>query len=77
VLIGNGGANTVDFVPEKVDPTVTLNYPTTAVKASDVKAGYVLFTVDETRRTITAVQKGWNEKIGAWEIGDAFTTQIR
>ena len=27
VLIGNGGANPVDFEPKKVDPTVTLNYP--------------------------------------------------
>jgi hypothetical protein len=77
VLIGNGGANTVDFIPKKVDPTVILNYPTTVMKASDVKAGYVLFTVDETTRTITAVQKGWNEKTSAWETGDAFTTQIR
>ena len=77
VLIGNGGANTVDFNPEKVDPTVTLNYPPGPMKASDVKAGYVLFTVDETARTITAVQKLWNEKTSAWETGDAFTTHVQ
>jgi hypothetical protein len=77
VLVGNGGANMVDFTPEKVDPTVTLNYPTAVVKASEVKAGYVLFTVDETRRTVTAVQKLWNERTNAWETGDAFTTQVK
>jgi len=77
VLVGNSGANLVDFVPEKVDPAVMLNYPTHAVKASDVKSGYVLFTVDEAARTITAVQKLWDEKIGMWETGDAFTTRVR
>ena len=74
VLIGNGGANPVDFDPKKVDPTVTLNYPLGFRKASEVKTGYLLFTVDETAHTITAVQKLWNERTGAWETGDAFTT---
>jgi hypothetical protein len=46
VLIGNGGANTIDFDPKKVDSAVTLNYPVGPMKASDVKTGYVLFTVD-------------------------------
>jgi hypothetical protein len=77
VLIGNGGANTVDFTPEKVDPSVTLNYPLTAMKAPDVKAGYVFFTVDEATRTVTGVQKLWNEKTSAWETGDTFTTQVK
>lgn len=77
VLIGNGGANAADFIPKKVDPTVTLNYPTTAVKASDMKTGYVLFTVNETAYTVTAVQKLWNERTGAWETGDAFTTRVK
>jgi hypothetical protein len=75
VLIGNGGANTSDFNPKKVDPTVTLNYPTVGMKASDVKPGYVLFTVDEKARTITAVQKFWNEAAGTWKTGDTFLTQ--
>ena len=77
VLIGNGGANPVDFDPKKVDPTLTLNYPPGFVKASEVKTGYVLFTVDETARTVTAVQKLWNERSGAWETGDAFNTPVR
>jgi hypothetical protein len=77
VLIGNGGANPADFNPKKVDSSVTLNYPTAPMKASDVKVGYVLFTVDETARTITAVQKLWNEKTGIWERGDAFAVQVR
>ncbi len=76
VLIGNGGADPVDFNPKKVDPTVTLNYPTGFMKASDVKTGYVLFTVDETARTVTAVQKIWNEGTGKWETGDAFITHV-
>jgi hypothetical protein len=76
VLIGNGGANPVDFDPKKVDPMVTLNYPKGFMKASEVKTGYVLFTVDETAHTITAVQKLWNERTGAWETGDVFTTQV-
>ena len=76
VLIGNGGANTVDFDPKKVDPTVTLNYPTAAQKAADVGTGYLLVTVDEKARTITAVQKLWNERTGAWERGDAFTALV-
>ncbi len=75
VLIGNGGANPVDFNPKEVDPTVTLNYPTAGMKASDVKTGYVLLTVDERAHTITAVQKLWNEKTGAWETVDAFPSQ--
>lgn len=75
VLIGNGGANPVGFDPKKVDPTVTLNYPTTGIKASDIKAGYVLFTVDETEKIVTAVQKLWNETTGAWETGDTFSSQ--
>ncbi len=75
VLIGNGGANTSGFNPKKVDPSVTLNYPTAPVKAPDVRAGYVLFTVDETARTIAAVQKLWNESTGTWEKGDAFVVQ--
>jgi hypothetical protein len=54
---------------------VTLNYPTTGIKASDIKAGYVLFTVDETEKIVTAVQKLWNETTGAWETGDTFSSQ--
>jgi hypothetical protein len=77
VLVGNGGANVVDFDPKEVDPTTTLNYPTTFMKASDVKAGYVLVTVDESAHTITAVQKLWNEERGVWETGDSFATQHR
>lgn len=76
VLVGNGGANPVDFDPKKVDPTVTLNYPPGFMKASEVKTGYALFTVDETAHTITAVQKLWNERTGAWETGDTFTTPV-
>ncbi len=77
VLIGNGGANPVDFNPKKVDPAVTLNYPAASMKASEVKTGYVLFTVDETARTIAAVQKLWNERTGTWERGDTFSVQVR
>ncbi len=77
VLIGNGGANPSGFNPKKVDPSVTLNYPTAPMKASDVKAGYALFTVDETARTITAVQKLWNEGTNTWERGDVFAVQVR
>jgi hypothetical protein len=73
VLIGNGGANPVDFDPEQVDRTVTINYPTAFMKASDVKTGYVLFTVDETAHTVSAVQKLWNPQTGTWEMGDTFT----
>jgi len=46
------------------------------MKASDVKTGYVLFTVDETARTVTAVQKIWNERTGKWETGDEFITHV-
>jgi hypothetical protein len=74
VLIGNGGANTIDFDPKKVDPAVTLNYPVGPMKASDVKTGYVLFTVDA--HTVTAVQKLLNEQTGEWETGDTFTTKV-
>lgn len=77
VLVGNGGANVVDFDPKDVDPATTLNYPATYMKASDVKAGYVLVTVDESAHTITAVQKLWNEERGAWETGDSFAIQHR
>ncbi len=77
VLIGNGGANPVGFNPKKVDPSVRLNYPSGPMKASAVKAGYVLFTVDEAARTIDAVQKSWNESTGTWERGDTFTLQVR
>ena len=76
VLIGNGGATPIDFDPKQVDPAVTLDYPASFMKASEVRTGYVLFTVDETARTVTAVQKLWNEETGAWETGDAFTTQV-
>ena len=55
---------------------MTLNYPTGFMKASDVKTGYVLFTVDETARTVTAVQKIWNERTGKWETGDEFITHV-
>jgi len=75
VLIGNGGANLVDFNPQEVDSTVMLNYPNTAKKASTMKQGYVLFTVDETAETVTAVQKLWNETTRTWETGDTFITQ--
>jgi hypothetical protein len=77
VLIGNGGANTSSFSPNEVDPSVTLNYPTAFMKASDVKTGYVLFTVNEVARTITAVQKLWNESTDKWESGDAFTVHVQ
>lgn len=73
VLIGNGGANPVDFDPKQVDRAVTINYPTAFMKASDVKTGYVLFTVDETAHTVSAIQKLWNRQTGTWETGDVFT----
>ncbi len=46
LAIGNGGAYTSGFNPKKADPAVKQNSPTAPMKASDVKAGYVLFTVD-------------------------------
>jgi len=46
-LIGNGGANPVDFNPKNVDQAVMLNNPKSAMKAANIKTGYVLFTVDE------------------------------
>lgn len=73
VLIGNGGAEAVDFDPKQVDRNVTINYPAAFMNASEVKAGYVLFTVDETAHTVSAVQKLWNPQTGTWETGDAFT----
>jgi hypothetical protein len=72
VLIGNGGANPVDFNPKNVDPAVTLNYPKAVMKAANIKTGYVLFTVDETAQTVSAVQKLWNETARTWETGDIF-----
>jgi hypothetical protein len=38
-----------------------------------MKVGYMLVTVDEKARTVSAVQKLWNEKTATWEIGDTFT----
>lgn len=73
VLISNGGAEAVDFDPKQVDRTVTLDYPKDFMKASEIKAGYVLFTVNETAHTVSAVQKLWNPQTSAWETGDTFT----
>jgi predicted phosphodiesterase len=73
VVVGNGGANPVAFDPRKVDPAVTLDYPRDPVKASEIKEGYLLVTVDEKARTISAAQKLWNKETGLWEIGDTFS----
>lgn len=77
VVVGNGGANMVDFDPSQVDPALTLNYPMTKVKSEDMKVGYLLVTVDEGTFTIKAVQKLWNVNTKQWETGDNFTMNIR
>lgn len=77
VLVGNGGANTVAYDPNEVDPAVELNYPIKPMQASEVKPGYLLITVDEVKGTLSAVQKLWNENTNAWEIGDKFTIKVK
>lgn len=76
VLIGNGGANLVDFNLKNVDPTVVVNFPTTDRRSPVGEISYVLFTVDEMAKTVHAVQKVWNEDKKTWEIGDKFTAYV-
>lgn len=73
IVAGNGGANMVDFDPAQADPVLTLNYPTTRVKKEDMKAGYLLVTIDEKTSKLNAVQKLWNAGTKEWETGDKFT----
>jgi hypothetical protein len=77
VLVGNGGAPEDDFDPSTVDPTLTLDYPTTAVNASDQKFGYLVVTVHEDNRTYDGVEKEFNPGTGEWEVGDSFSYPIR
>lgn len=77
VLVGNGGAPADSFDPSAVDPTLTLDYPTTAVNASDQKFGYLVVTVHEDTGTYDGVEKELNPGTGEWEVGDSFTYPIR
>jgi calcineurin-like phosphoesterase family protein len=77
VVIGNGGADLVDFRPEHVDSSVTLEYPRHAVNASEMSVGYLILTVDEASRTVGATQKLWNAAASRWEVGDTFTAHVR
>jgi len=72
VLIGNGGANLVDFNPKNVDPAVKLDFPTSERKSPIGEVSYVLFTVDENAKTVHAVQMVWNEGAQTWVSGDQF-----
>jgi Icc-related predicted phosphoesterase len=72
LVIGNGGANMVDFDPKEVDPSLTLVFPRQYIKSADMKAGYVLVVADEVSSTMTVVQKLWNEQSEQWEQGETF-----
>lgn len=77
VVVGNGGANTVDFDPSKVDPALAIHAPAGAVRAADVRTGYLLMTVDETAGTVTGTLKLRDPATGAWAAGDTFTLSRR
>lgn len=75
VLVGDGGANPVDFILQKIDPTVTVNYPKTDVKSTETYPSYVVFTVNEAKGTVTAVQKIFMPPTGPLVTGDSFSVK--
>lgn len=75
VLVGDGGANPVDFNLQKVDPSVTVNYPKAEVKSTDTHPSYVVFTVNEAEGTVTAVQKIFIPPTGPLVTGDTFSVK--
>jgi hypothetical protein len=72
IVVGDGGADTVAFDPQKVDPAVKTHYPAAAMQASDIETGFVKVTVDEKAGTATGEQKLWDPKTQKWKTGDSF-----
>lgn len=73
VVVGDGGADTVDYDVRNVDPVLQMHYPAGNMDASDVETGYLVMRVDERAGRVTGVQKLWDKKTGKWVTGDAFT----
>ena len=73
VVVGDGGADTVDYHLKNVDPALQVHYPAGNMDASDVETGYLVIKVDERAGKVTGIQKIWSNKTGTWERGDIFT----
>jgi len=73
IVVGDGGADMVEYNSNNVDPALQMHYPATTMKASDVETGYLVMRVDERAGKVTGVQKLWNKKTGKWDTGDIFT----
>jgi Icc-related predicted phosphoesterase len=73
IVVGDGGADTVEYNPKRVDPALQMHYPAATMNASDVETGYLVMTVDERAGKVTGMQKLWNRKTNKWVTGDIFT----
>jgi len=57
VVQGNGGATPMTYDPKAQDPRLTGIFPQKRVPAKDMLRGYLVITVDENAKTVTAVEK--------------------
>jgi hypothetical protein len=73
IVVGDGGADTVEYNSKNVDPALQMHYPSATMDASDVETGYLVIRVDESTGKVQGVQKLWNRTMGKWVTGDIFT----
>lgn len=73
VVSGNGGAMGHSFNPAEADPALTIEYPLTAADRAGENVGYLVITVNESGKTLYAVQKVYHPLTKQWTLGDRFT----
>jgi len=73
VVSGNGGAMGHSFNSSEADPALKIEYPITEADKKGNNVGYVIITVNETARTMNAVQKVYDPDTKVWRIGDKFS----
>ncbi len=70
IVVGDGGADTVEYNSRNVDPALQMNYPSATMDASDIEIGYLVMRLDERAGKVQGVQKLWNRNMGKWVTGD-------
>jgi len=61
------------FNSSEADPALKIEYPITEADKKGNNVGYVIITVNETARTMNAVQKVYDPDTKVWRIGDKFS----
>ena len=72
VVVGNGGAVGSAFNQSEADPALTIKYPILEADKVGNTVGYLVVTVNETKGTMSAVQKIYDPATKVWWTGDQF-----